>query len=59
MHAAGAIRESLEFAGMYQLRLKVSQEGVPVRIPEYLYTVEPADTRISGKKMCITVLSVT
>ncbi len=51
MHAAGAIRESLEFAGMYQLRLKVSQEGVPVRIPEYLYTVEPVDTRISGKKM--------
>ncbi len=51
MKAAGAIGESLEFAGMYQLRLKVSQSGMPLRIPEYLYSVEPADTRVSGKKM--------
>ena len=49
--AAGAIRESLEFAGLYQLRLKLSQAGLPQRIPEYLYAVEPADTRVSGKKM--------
>jgi len=49
--AAGAIKESLEYAGLYQLRLKVSQEGLPLRIPEYLYAVEPVDTRVSGKKM--------
>ena len=51
MHAVGAIRESFEFAGMYQLQLKLSQGGMPVRIPEYLYAVEPIDTRVSGKKM--------
>jgi hypothetical protein len=49
--AAGTIGESLDFAGLYQLRLKVSQEGLPLRIPEYLYSVEPVDTRVSGKKM--------
>ncbi|MCK5066194.1 MAG: glycosyltransferase family 2 protein [Bacteroidales bacterium] len=51
IRAAGGIRESLEFGGLYQLRLKVSQEGLPLRIPEYLYSVEPVDTRASGKKM--------
>ncbi len=51
MFATGAIRESLKFAGLYQLRLKMSQEGMPLRIPEYLYAVEPIDTRVSGKKM--------
>jgi len=49
--AAGAIGESLEYAGLYQLRLKISQSGMPLRIPEFLYWVEPVDTRISGKKM--------
>ncbi len=51
IQAAGGIKESLEFAGLYQLRLKVSQQGLPWRIPEYLYTVEALDTRASGKKM--------
>ncbi|MDF1574773.1 MAG: glycosyltransferase [Bacteroidales bacterium] len=51
IRAAGAIRESLGYAGLYQLRLKLSQEGLPLRIPEYLYAVEPVDTRASGKKM--------
>ncbi len=49
--AAGSLTESLAFAGLYQLRLKVSQSGMPLRIPEYLYSVEPVDTRVSGKKM--------
>jgi hypothetical protein len=49
--AVRGISESLEFAGMYQLRLKMSQESLPVRIPEYLYTVEPVDSRVSGEKM--------
>jgi len=51
VQAVGGITESLEFAGLYQLRLKVSQHGLPWRIPEYLYSVEPLDTRASGKKM--------
>jgi len=51
MSAAGAIRESLNFAGLYQIRLKMSQEDMPLRIPEYLYAVEPIDTRVSGEKI--------
>ncbi|MEN8202162.1 MAG: glycosyltransferase family 2 protein [Bacteroidota bacterium] len=43
--------ESYEFAGLYQLRLKISARNLPFRIPEYLYSVEPLDTRVSGKKM--------
>jgi hypothetical protein len=46
-----SIGESMEYAGLYQVRLKMSQQGLPLRIPEYLYTVEPLDTRVSGKKM--------
>jgi hypothetical protein len=49
--AAGGLTESLEFGGLYQLRLKVSLSGLPWRIPEYLYSVEAPDTRASGKKM--------
>lgn len=49
--AVAGIKEALEYAGLYQLRLKVSQQGLPWRIPEYLYSVEPQDTRASGKKM--------
>jgi hypothetical protein len=51
MQAAGALRESLAFAGLYQLRLRMSLSGLPLRIPEYLYAIEPLDTRVSGKKM--------
>ncbi len=51
MQAAGSLSESLSFAGLYQLRLKVSQSGLLIRIPEYLYAVEPIDTRISGNKL--------
>jgi hypothetical protein len=51
IRTAVSIHESLAFAGLYQLRLKMSQEGNPVRIPEYLYAVEMVDTRASGKKM--------
>jgi hypothetical protein len=51
VQAVGGITESLEFGGLYQLRLKLSQEGLPWRIPEYLYTVDPLDTRASGKKI--------
>lgn len=51
IRAVAGIAESLEFGGLYQLRLKVSQQGLPLRIPEFLYSVEPLDTRASGLKM--------
>ncbi len=49
--AVEGIKDSLKFAGLYQLRLKISVETLPLRIPEFLYRVEPLDTRESGKKM--------
>ena len=39
------------FAALYDLRLKVSQLGKIVRIPEFLYTEVETDTRNSGQKM--------
>jgi hypothetical protein len=45
------LSESYAYAGLYRLRLKISTLSLPFRIPEYLYTVEPMDTRASGKKM--------
>ncbi len=51
IEATREMADSYEFAGLYQLRLKTSCVKLPVRIPEFLYTVEPLDTRASGKKM--------
>ncbi|MDP4190577.1 MAG: glycosyltransferase family A protein [Bacteroidota bacterium] len=42
--------ENYQFAGLYDLRLKVSQKSPVVRIPEYLYTTIETDTRKSGEK---------
>lgn len=39
-----------QFAGLYDLRLKVSQNQKLVRIPEMLYTEIEPDTRKSGEK---------
>ncbi len=39
------------YAGLYDLRLKVSQKNKLVRIPEMLYTVIETDMRKSGEKM--------
>lgn len=39
------------YAGIYDLRLKVSQKRRLVHIPEMLYTVIETDTRKSGEKM--------
>lgn len=49
--AMDAISETYSYAGLYRLRLKISTLNLPMRLPEYLYTVEPMDTRTSGKKM--------
>ena len=39
-----------DFAGLYDLRLKVSQKGGLVHINEYLYYEIETDTRLSGEK---------
>lgn len=43
-------KKDYQFAGLYDLRLKVSQKGPLVRIPEYLYTTVETDVRKSGEK---------
>lgn len=40
-----------EYAGIYDLRLKISQRGEIVHINEYLYTEIENDTRKSGEKL--------
>lgn len=39
-----------QFAGLYNLRLKISQSYSLLRIPEYLYTTIETDLRKSGEK---------
>nr|WP_321485744.1 glycosyltransferase family A protein [uncultured Draconibacterium sp.] len=43
--------QDFEYAGMYYLRLKVSQQGELFRIPEFLYTIDETDNRKSGQKI--------
>jgi hypothetical protein len=50
-NAVHDFREDFNHAGLYQLRLKLSQESDLMHIPELLYTVEQKDSRSSGKKM--------
>jgi hypothetical protein len=49
--AAWRMTEDYQFAGLYDLRLKVSQQRRILRIPEFLYTEMETDTRKSGEKM--------
>lgn len=49
--AAGRMDEEYRFAGLYDLRLKVSQHHPLVHINEYLYTEMEEDTRASGQKI--------
>lgn len=39
-----------QYAALYDLRLKISRQGQIMHIPEYLYTVEETDLRLSGEK---------
>lgn len=48
--AAKTIKEDYQYAGLYDLRLKVSQKNELVHINEYLYTEVEKDTRKSGEK---------
>lgn len=49
--AASEMNTAYKFAGLYDLRLKVSQEAELVHINEYLYTEIENDTRKSGEKI--------
>ena len=49
--ASEAIDQQFEFAGLYDLRLKISQNYRIVHIPEYLYTEFEVDSRKSGEKI--------
>lgn len=46
----GAIEEQLQWGGLYDLRLKMSIDRKPLRIPEPLYTRIPRDLRKTGDK---------
>ena len=49
--AVSRMDEEYEYAGLYDLRLKVSQKGSLVHINEYLYYEIETDTRKSGEKL--------
>jgi len=45
------IDKTNKYAGIYALRLALSEQSELIRIPEYLYFEEELDTRKSGEKM--------
>jgi hypothetical protein len=51
IEAVNRMNHEFEFAGLYDLRLKVSQEYKLVHLPELLYTELELDTRKSGEKL--------
>jgi glycosyltransferase involved in cell wall biosynthesis len=44
------MQEGYEFAGLYDLRLRISQQHRIVHIPEFLYSLVDPDSRNSGEK---------
>lgn len=46
----GGVDQKLKWAGLYDLRLKLSNETSLLRIPEPLYTRAPVDRRASGER---------
>jgi hypothetical protein len=51
IEAAQRMDQEFELAGLYDLRLKISQHHRLVHLPELLYTELELDTRKSGEKM--------
>lgn len=49
--AAEGVADDFQFAGLYALRLGVSQYADLFRIPEFLYTEKESDLRKSGEKI--------
>lgn len=48
--AVGRMDTAYQYAALYDLRLKLSQQGMFLHLPEYLYTIEENDLRLSGEK---------
>ncbi|HWP44796.1 MAG TPA: glycosyltransferase family A protein, partial [Blastocatellia bacterium] len=46
----GPVSDYLKWAGLYDLRLKLSESSRPLRIPEPLYARIPTDRRASGER---------
>jgi GT2 family glycosyltransferase len=51
LETASRMKESYRFAGLYDLRLKLSQKYTVFRIAEFLYTQIEQDVRKSGEKL--------
>jgi len=49
--AAHSVATTLQHGGLYALRLNISLIAPIFRIPEYLYTEEESDLRLSGEKI--------
>jgi len=50
-NAVKRMDQEYQYAGLYDLRLKVSQTDRLFRLPEFLYTEKETDTRRSGEKI--------
>lgn len=51
LHLHGQVAESVQWGGLYDLRLKLSIESQVLRIPEPLYTRSIVDARSTGEKL--------
>jgi hypothetical protein len=51
IESVSRMKEVYNFAGLYDLRLKLSQKYGIFHIPEFLYTIVELDTRKSGEKL--------
>lgn len=49
--ACSKMDRDFRYAGLYDLRLKISQKRSVVHLPEQLYTIVETDTRRSGEKL--------
>ncbi|TVQ75755.1 MAG: glycosyltransferase family 2 protein [Balneolaceae bacterium] len=49
--AVDAFEKDFDFAGWYDVRLRISQDHAVTRITEFLYSTVATDTRKSGEKM--------
>jgi hypothetical protein len=51
LHHHGEVSESLNWGGLYDLRLKLSIDSAILRVPEPLYTRSVVDARATGEKL--------
>ena len=51
LHLHGQVAETVQWGGLYDLRLKLSIESQSLRIPEPLYTRGVVDARATGEKI--------